>query len=71
MVKLDEPKFTIAQLNSGEALAGTRIPLSTVKRLFTRGELGSVFIGGRRYVTATHLADYLARNEIPARKKAG
>ena len=65
--EVGERHFTLDDLDKANGV-GVRIPRSTAKKLIREGALGSRVIAGRRYITESQLADYLARCEVPARK---
>jgi excisionase family DNA binding protein len=56
-------------LTSAEAAEQLRVSERTVKRLFQRGDLAFVRIGGRRFVEATEVRAFISRNtrrRVPA-----
>lgn len=53
-------------LTSPEVAAALRIHVATAKRMIARGELPTLRVGRRRYVTHAALAAYLDAQAVPA-----
>lgn len=58
------PESTLLRLS--EVASVLRVSINTLKKMLANGEIGYVQVRGRRKIDASHLAEYVARNNHAA-----